>query len=193
MTTGTVLVNGCAVAYGDLENSLESNDLLYSLIEKLTCAQDTVVSLEVSGKRYRAKPADCVAELAKAQLKGEGTHEWKITWDSATSVQHLGSGSSKSRVVKPSARSRGVLATPAYNTYRKALREAQPKVTTRIKECVDRLLAQGGDQVRKRLEAGCLKVEEGALLPKQLIGVKASKALRSVIQVRVLLAQLLHC
>jgi hypothetical protein len=151
------------------------------------------VSLELKGKRYRAKPADCVAELAKVQLNGEETHEWNISWDSPTSVKQLGSGSSRSRVVKPSARSRGSLATPSYSAYRKALRDAQPKVTTRIKECVYQLLSQGGDEVRKRLEAGFLKVEEGAVLPKQLIGVKTSKALRSISQVRVLLGLWLHC
>jgi hypothetical protein len=183
-----------AVAYGDLKNSMESNDLLYCLIEKLACAQDTVVSLEVKGKSYRAQPADFVAELAKAQLNGEKTDEWNISWKSASSVKQLGSGSSQSRVVvKPSARTRGGLATPAYNAYRKALRYAQPKITVRMKECLDRLLAHGGDEVRKREVAGCLKLEEDAVLPEQLIGVKASKALRFVSQVRVLPGLWLHC
>jgi hypothetical protein len=182
----SVLVNGSAVAYGDLTNSMESNDFLYKLLEILSCTQDTVVSLVVNGKSYRAKPADCVAELAKAQQGGDKTDEWSISLNVGTETQ-TGSGCSQlRRAGKQSARSRGGLATPAYNEYRKILRDAQPKVTVRIKEYVDRLLAYGAGEVRQLLKAGALKFEDDALIPEQLIGVKASKALRSISAVRLL-------
>jgi hypothetical protein len=75
----SVLVNGSVVVYGDLTNSMESNDFLYELVEILSCTQDTVVSLDVNGKSYRAKPEDCVAELANAQQAGDKTDDWSIS------------------------------------------------------------------------------------------------------------------